>query len=73
MKISQKWLADYVQLPESTEVLAKKLTDAGLEIEGLERPGAALGGVLVAQIKESVQHPNADKLSVTQVDIGARR
>ncbi|MBF5040796.1 phenylalanine--tRNA ligase subunit beta [Aggregicoccus sp. 17bor-14] len=70
MKISQKWLADYVQLPESTDALAKKLTDAGLEIEGLERPGAALDGVLVAQIKESVQHPNADKLSVTQVDIG---
>jgi phenylalanyl-tRNA synthetase beta chain len=70
VKISQKWLADYVQLPGSTEALAKKLTDAGLEIEGLERPGAALSGVLVAQIKESVQHPNADKLSVTQVDIG---
>ncbi|SES91583.1 phenylalanine--tRNA ligase subunit beta [Stigmatella erecta] len=69
MKISVKWLGDYVALP-AADVLARKLTAAGLEIEGLERPGEALQGVVVAQIRESVQHPNADKLSVTQVDAG---
>ncbi|WP_426752039.1 phenylalanine--tRNA ligase subunit beta [Myxococcus sp. Y35] len=70
MKISVKWLGDYVALPPSVDELARKLTAAGLEIEGMERPADALRGVVVAQIKESVQHPNADKLSVTQVDIG---
>jgi phenylalanyl-tRNA synthetase beta chain len=69
VKISVKWLGDYVALPAAEE-LARKLTAAGLEIEGLERPGEALQGVVVGQIRESVQHPNADKLSVTQVDAG---
>ena len=70
MKISVKWLGEYVALPASVDELARKLTAAGLEIEGLERPGQGLRGVVVAQIKESVQHPNADKLSVTKVDAG---
>ncbi|HEX8702746.1 MAG TPA: phenylalanine--tRNA ligase subunit beta, partial [Myxococcaceae bacterium] len=70
MKISVKWLGEYVALPASVDELARKLTAAGLEIEGLERPGEGLKGVVVAQIKESVQHPNADKLSVTKVDMG---
>jgi phenylalanyl-tRNA synthetase beta chain len=70
VKISVKWLGDYVALPPSVDELARKLTAAGLEIEGQESPAAGLRGVVVAQIKESVQHPNADKLSVTQVDIG---
>ncbi len=70
MKISVKWLGEYVALPASVDELARRLTAAGLEIEGMERPGEALRGVVVGQIKESVQHPNADKLSVTQVDIG---
>jgi phenylalanyl-tRNA synthetase beta chain len=70
VKISVKWLGEYVALPASVEELARKLTAAGLEIEGLERPGEGLKGVVVAQIKESVQHPNADKLSVTKVDAG---
>ncbi|WNG26721.1 phenylalanine--tRNA ligase subunit beta [Cystobacter fuscus] len=70
MKISVKWLKDYVALPAAVDELARKLTAVGLEIEGLERPGEALRGVVVAQIQESVQHPNADKLSVTKVDLG---
>ncbi|ATB39237.1 phenylalanine--tRNA ligase subunit beta [Cystobacter fuscus] len=70
MKISVKWLKDYVALPAAVEELARKLTAVGLEIEGLDRPGEALRGVVVAQIQESVQHPNADKLSVTKVDLG---
>ena len=70
MKISVKWLKDYVALPADVEELARKLTAVGLEIEGMERPGEALRGVVVARIAESVQHPNADKLSVTQIDLG---
>ncbi|MBZ4414340.1 phenylalanine--tRNA ligase subunit beta [Myxococcus sp. XM-1-1-1] len=70
MKISVKWLGDYVALPPSVDELARKLTAAGLEIEGQESPAEGLRGVVVAQIKESVQHPNADKLSVTKIDAG---
>src|SRR4051812_46021752 len=69
MKVSLNWLSEYVALP-ATEELARKLTMAGLEVEGIEAPGKGLSGVVVAQILESKQHPNADKLSVTQVDAG---
>jgi phenylalanyl-tRNA synthetase beta chain len=62
MKISLDWLADYVALPPPPE-LAKKLTFAGLEVEGQS-------GVVAGKILESVKHPNADKLSVTKVDFG---
>ena len=69
MKVSTKWLSEYVALPPLEE-LVRRLTMAGLEVEGVERPGAALAGVVVAQIQESAPHPNADKLSVTKVDAG---
>ncbi|MBS1149468.1 MAG: phenylalanine--tRNA ligase subunit beta [Myxococcaceae bacterium] len=71
MKISLSWLSDYVETKGSTpDELARRLTMAGLEVEGLERPGAALNGVVVAQIVESNKHPDADKLSVTKIDAG---
>jgi phenylalanyl-tRNA synthetase beta chain len=70
MRISLKWLSQYVQLPESVDELASRLTMAGLEIEGIERPAEALRGVVVAQIVASEQHPNADRLSVTKIDRG---
>ena len=71
MKISLNWLSDYVQLNgHSPEELARRLTMAGLEVEGVDHPGAALAGVVVAQIVESNKHPDADKLSVTKIDAG---
>lgn len=70
MRISLKWLKDYVALPASVDELASRLTMAGLEIEGIERPAEALKGVVVAQIVASDKHPNADKLSVTKIDAG---
>jgi phenylalanyl-tRNA synthetase beta chain len=71
MKISLSWLSDYVELKGHTpDELARRLTMAGLEVEGIERPGAALNGVVVAQIVESNKHPDADKLSVTKIDAG---
>ncbi|HEY3452850.1 MAG TPA: phenylalanine--tRNA ligase subunit beta [Myxococcales bacterium] len=70
MKISLNWLADYVELPASADALAKMLTMAGLEVEGVERLGEGLDGVLVGQILASDKHPNAEKLSLTKVDAG---
>ncbi|MEW6435490.1 MAG: phenylalanine--tRNA ligase subunit beta [Myxococcota bacterium] len=69
MKISLSWLKDYVALPSVDEV-ARRLTMAGLEVEAIDRPGAGLAGVVVAQILSSEKHPNADKLSVTKVAMG---
>lgn len=69
MKVSLNWLKDYVTLPSVDEV-ARRLTMAGLEVEAIDRPGAALEGVVVGQILSSDKHPNADKLSVTKVAMG---
>src|SRR5688500_12094334 len=71
MKASVKWLSDYVQIDEPPKAIAERLTMAGLEVEGVASPGEALRGVVVGQIRASEKHPNADKLSVTRVDLGA--
>ena len=71
MKISLNWLSDYVELPARPEDLAARLTMAGLEVEGIERLGEGLDGVVVARILESAPHPDAEKLSVTRIDAGA--
>jgi phenylalanyl-tRNA synthetase beta chain len=72
MKISLNWLAEYVELPASADTLAGALTMAGLEVEGVERLGEGLAGVVVAQILEKSAHPNAEKLSIARVDAGEK-
>ncbi|GAO05170.1 phenylalanine--tRNA ligase subunit beta [Anaeromyxobacter sp. PSR-1] len=69
MRISLKWLSEYVDLP-APEELARRLTAVGFEIEAVERTGAELKGVVTARIAASEPHPNAEKLSVTRVDAG---
>jgi phenylalanyl-tRNA synthetase beta chain len=69
MRISLSWLATYVPLPPAEE-LARRLTDVGLEVEAVERVGAALDGVVAARILSSERHPGAEKLSVCQVEAG---
>ena len=71
MKFSANWLGEFVELPAKIEDLAELLTMAGVEIEGIEQRGANFENVVVAQIKASAQHPNADRLSVCQVDDGS--
>src|SRR6266446_6295393 len=71
MKFSVNWLREFVELPSSVEELADLLTLAGTEIESIEKRGANFDKVVVAQIKASEQHPNADRLSVCQVDDGS--
>ncbi len=71
MKFSLNWLREFVDLPPSVDALAELLTLAGVEIEGIEKRGADFEKVVVAQIKESKQHPNADRLSVCVVDDGS--
>jgi phenylalanyl-tRNA synthetase beta chain len=71
MKFSVNWLREFVELPKSVDELAELLTLAGTEIESIEKRGANFDNVVVAQIKTSAQHPNADRLSVCQVDDGS--
>ena len=71
MKFSINWLREFVDLPQSVDALTELLTLAGVEIEGVEPRGANIGNVVVAQIIASSPHPNADRLSVCQVDDGS--
>src|SRR5438874_584499 len=73
MKISLNWLREIVELPPSVEALVELLTLAGVEVEGIESRGVAIDNVVVAQVLESAQHPNADRLSVCKVDDGSGR
>ena len=71
MKTSVNWLKQYVDLSWSTDELARRLTGAGLEVEGILRPKPIPAGVIVAEILAREPHPNADKLSVCRVSTGS--
>ena len=74
MNISYNWLKEYIQIEESPEELSIILTDLGLEIGGLKKVQSIAGGLeglVVGEVKDKWQHPNADKLSCTKVDVGA--
>ncbi|MFP7299555.1 phenylalanine--tRNA ligase subunit beta [Neobacillus niacini] len=71
MFVSYKWLQDYVDLSGVTaDELAEKITKSGIEVEGVDVLNEGITGVVVGHVVERVQHPNADKLSKCQVDIG---
>ncbi|MEI8109726.1 MAG: phenylalanine--tRNA ligase subunit beta [Chitinophagia bacterium] len=74
MTISYNWLLDYLPEPIEPEKLSSILTSIGLEVEELKKfetiPGG-LKGLVVGEVKECIPHPNADKLKITKVDIGA--
>lgn len=73
MKISYNWLGQFIQSGKSPEELSLILTNIGLEVESLERVQAVAGGLeglLVGHITACGPHPNADKLKITQVDVG---
>jgi phenylalanyl-tRNA synthetase beta chain len=73
MKISYNWLKEFIDTDKTPEEISKILTGTGLEVESLEKvqpiPGG-LEGLVIGYVKESGQHPNADRLRVTKVDIG---
>lgn len=71
MNISLNWLSTHLDLTgKSLKEIDDLLTFAGVEVEGVETKGVASEKIVVAEIKEAVQHPNADRLKVTQVDAG---
>jgi len=71
MRISLNWLRELVEIKLNPEQLAQTLTMAGFEVEDIEDRRTWANGVVVGRVVERQPHPNADKLSVCQVDIGA--
>ncbi len=74
MKISYNWLKEYIDTDLSPDEIAKILTDTGLEVEGIEKMEAVKGGlegVFVGEVLSCEKHPDADRLKVTMVSVGA--
>ena len=73
MKISYKWLQQFLQIDWEPVKTGELLTDLGLEVEGIETKESIKGslkGVVVGEVLTCIQHPNADRLKVTTVDVG---
>ncbi len=70
MRISLNWLQELVELQLSPEALAETLTMAGFEVEDIEDRRTWASGVVIGRVVAREQHPNADKLSICQVDVG---
>ena len=70
MQFPESWLRAFCNPPLTSQQLADTLTMAGLEVEELEPVAPPFTKIVVGEIKEAVQHPNADRLRVCQVDVG---
>jgi phenylalanyl-tRNA synthetase beta chain len=73
MTISYQWLKEYIDIPETPEELGRLLTSTGLEVESIslhETIKGGLKGVVIGEVLTCIKHPNADKLSLTTVDVG---
>ena len=74
MKIAYRWLQQYIDTRESPEQIGARLTNTGLEVENISRFETIRGGLqglVIGEVITCTKHPNADKLSVTTVDVGA--
>ncbi|OTA20718.1 phenylalanine--tRNA ligase subunit beta [Xenorhabdus beddingii] len=73
MKFSELWLREWANPAISSEALSDQITMAGLEVDGVEKVAGQFHGVFVGEVVECGQHPNADKLRVTKVNVGGDR
>ena len=70
MQFPESWLREFCNPSLTTQELADTLTMAGLEVEELQSVAPPFTGIVVGEIKEAVQHPDADRLRICQVDVG---
>ena len=73
MKISYNWLKEFLNIDLDVEKVSEILTDLGLEVEGIESYESVKGnlkGVVVGEVLSCEQHPNADRLKLTTVNLG---
>jgi len=73
MKIVESWLREWVDTDMETEELAHQLTMLGLEVDAITIEGSGLDGVVVAEVLEVKQHPNADRLTICTVSTGSKK
>ena len=73
MKFSENWVREWVNPSISTEQLCDQITMLGLEVDGVEKVAGDFTGVVVGEVVECAQHPDADKLRVTKVNVGGER
>ncbi|MEO5368025.1 MAG: hypothetical protein H7831_17055, partial [Magnetococcus sp. WYHC-3] len=66
MKFTHRWLCEHLDTELSPETLGRKLTMAGLELEGLQARGGSLDAVVVGELLAVERHPDADRLTVCQ-------
>ncbi len=71
MKVSLNWLKRYVDIPVSMDELCDKMTLSGFEVDGVEDLSATMNNVVAARILKLEKHPDADKLQICQMDVGA--
>ncbi|MDP4200624.1 MAG: phenylalanine--tRNA ligase subunit beta [Bacteroidota bacterium] len=75
MRISLNWLSEYISVPfivgDGPVELSDRLTMLGIEVEAIERPAEKMAKVVVGEVLEVTPHPNADKLRLAKVNIGA--
>ena len=70
MLVSLKWLSEYVEVPENIKALCDKMDLTGTGVEGVERTGDNLAGVVVGHVVECAPHPDSDHMHVTKVNVG---
>ncbi|HYL17585.1 MAG TPA: phenylalanine--tRNA ligase subunit beta, partial [Burkholderiales bacterium] len=73
MQFAESWLRSMVDPPVTTQALAHLLTMSGLEVESCVPVAPPFSGVVVGQVRAMQKHPNADRLTVCQVDAGNGR
>ena len=73
MKFSELWLREWVNPAMDSAALSDQITMAGLEVDGVDAVAGAFHGVVVGEVVECGQHPNADKLRVTKINTGGDR
>ncbi|MEZ5452940.1 MAG: phenylalanine--tRNA ligase subunit beta [Thiothrix sp.] len=70
MKVSEKWLREWIDTPQTLDAIADKLTMSGCEVEARDPVATAFTGIVVGHVLEREKHPDADKLSLCKVDNG---
>ena len=73
MKFSESWLREIIDLNLSSNELSHKLTMIGHELDGISKDGLSIQGIIIAEIIDFKKHPNADRLSLCNVNIGSNR
>ena len=72
MRLPKSWLQDYVDFNVTDEEFIERMMWRGFELEGVEKELSGVSGVITGKILSMEKHPNADKLTICQVDIGGK-